>query len=257
MRRFVVAIVLACVAIATVARGDDLPAQKSLLVEFDASIAPRSLPRKRPAPVTLRLSGTIGTTDGARPPALSKLSIDFNRAGHLSLRGLPVCVPSRIQQTTTEAALAACRGALVGHGGFGAHVDFQGAPSIPAHGKVLVFNARIHGRPSLLLHLYGWSPVRATFVLPFTVSHLSHGEFGVSLSTQIPRLASGLGYITELNLEIGRRYGFAGRRRSVVSANCAAPPGWSRGLYKLARAKFAFDDGREVTGGLTRICRVR
>ena len=47
-------------------------------------------------------------------------------------------------------------------------------PLIPARGEVLAFNSRIHGRPGMLLHLYGSSPVRAAFVLPFEISHQPH-----------------------------------------------------------------------------------
>jgi len=256
MRRLAIAVFALAVTAGAGAQGAQWQ-KESLRVDFNASIAPQSLPRERPAPVTLKLSGKIGTTDGTRPPALSELSVAFNRGGRLSLEGLPVCSANKIQQTTTEAALAACPGALVGHGSFGANVDFQGAPAIPAHGKVLVFNARRHGRPSLLLHLYGSSPVRAAFVLPFAVSHLAHGDFGVSLSTEIPRLASGLGYVTELKLAIGRSYGFAGRRRSVLSASCSLPAGFTTFPINVAKAKFSFDDGREVTGVAEGKCRVR
>lgn len=256
MRRTAIAVLFLAASLVAAARG--APFQKeSLRIQFDARIAPSSLPRERPAPLTLTLTGKIGTSDGTRPPALSELSVAFNRGGRLSLRGLPVCAPNEIQQTTTEAALAACPGALVGHGSFGANVDFPGAPAIPAHGKVLVFNARSHGRSSLLLHLYGSSPVRAAFVLPFAVSHLAHGTYGVSLSTQIPRLASGLGYVTELKLAIGRRYGAAGRRRSVLSASCALPPGFTAFPIDVAKARFSFDDGREVEGHVAHQCRVR
>jgi hypothetical protein len=256
MRRTVIVVLLIAASLVAAAQGDPLQ-KESLRVKFDARIAPSSLPRERPAPVTLKLSGEIGTTDGSRPPALSELSVAFNRAGRLSLRGLPICAPNKIQQTTTEAALAACPGALVGHGSFGANVDFPGAPAIPAHGKVLVFNAHLHGHASLLLHLYGSSPVRAAFVLPFAVSHLAHGAFGVSLSAQIPKLASGLGYVTELKLAIGRRYGFAGQRRSVLSASCALPPGFTALPIDLAKARFSFDDGRKVTGDVGGECQVR
>jgi hypothetical protein len=256
MRRLAIAALLVSTVVATVAQGEPLQ-KESLRVEFDASVAPRSLPRERPAPVTVRLGGAIRTVDGSSPPALRELSIDFNRAGRLSVEGLPTCTANRLQQTTTEAALAACRGALVGHGSFGVDVDFPGAPVIPAHGKVLVFNALVHGRPGMLLHLYGSRPVRAAFVLPFVVSHLRQGKFGTAFSTRIPELASGLGHVTELKLQIGRRYGFEGKRRSVLSARCAAPEGFSAGIFELARARFSFADGRVVTGGLTRDCRVR
>lgn len=256
MRRFAIAALLVSTAIAAVARAEPLQ-KESLRVNFDASIAPRSLPRERPAPITVKLGGEISSADGTRPPALRELSIDFNRAGHLSAEGLPTCNANRLQQTTTEAALAACPGALVGHGSFGVNVDFPDVPVIPARGKVLVFNAIVRGRPGMLLHLYGSRPVRAAFVLPFVVSHIRDGKFGTAFSTRIPELASGLGHVTELKLQIGRRYGFEGERRSVLSARCAAPEGFSAGIFELARARFSFADGRVVTGGLTRECRVR
>lgn len=256
MRRLAIAALLVPVVLVAVARGEVFE-EDSIRVSFDASIAPHSLPREHPAPVWVRLGGSIRTSDGSRPPALRELSIAVNRAGRLSVAGLPTCTPAKLQQTTTEAALATCRDALVGHGSFGAHVDFPGAPTIPAKGKVLVFNARIHGQRGMLLHLYGSRPVRAAFVLPFTVSPIHRGKLTTIFSTRIPELASGLGYITELQLEIGRRYGFRGKRRSFLSANCAVPAGFSVGIFELAEARFYFADGREVKGIVERNCRVR
>jgi hypothetical protein len=257
MRRLpIVAVLIAVGALVPSPTGAKVQ-QEGLRVTFDASIAPKTLPRNRPAPITVQLGGSIATVDGSRPPALQELSIAVNRAGKLSTKGLPTCTASALQQTTTEAALAACRGALVGHGTFGASVDFPDAPQIPAKGKVLVFNARVKGHPGMLLHLYGSSPVRAAFVLPFEVSRVRRGEFGTVLSTRIPTLASGLGYITELQLTIGRRYEFDGKRRSFLSANCAAPAGFTVGVFDPARATFSFSDGRKVVDGPSRVCRVR
>lgn len=258
MRRSPIALALIALAASSLSpAGAAVNQQEGLRVGFDASIAPRALPRDHPAPITVRLGGSISAVDGSRPPALQELSIAVNRAGRLSTKGLPTCTASALQQTTTEAALAACPGALVGHGTFGASVDFPDAPQIPAKGKVLVFNARVKGGRGMLLHLYGSSPVRAAFVLPFEVSPVRHGKFGMVFSTRIPTLASGLGYITKLQLTIGRRYGFDGRRRSFLSANCAAPSGFTVGIFELARATFSFADGRQVVGGPSRVCRVR
>jgi hypothetical protein len=256
MRRLAIATALVLAMAATSAPGEVFE-KGSLRVHFDASIAPRSLPRERPAPISVTLGGSIRTSDGSRPPALRELSIAVNRAGRLSAEGLPTCSAAKLQQTTTAAALAACRGALVGHGSFGANVDFPGSPAIPAQGTVLVFNARLHRRPGMLLHLYGSRPVRAAFVLPFAVSHVRRGELGTVFSTSIPTLASGLGYITELHLEIGRRYRFHGERRSLLSASCAAPEGFTLGVFKLAETTFSFADGQRVRGALSRDCRVR
>jgi len=257
MLRLAAVTVFALTALAAIPAHGEVFQHQSLRVSVNASIAPHALPRHRPAPITVQLGGRISTADGTRPPALRELSIEVNRAGILSSRGLPACSAPKLQQTTTEAALAACREALVGHGSFGASVDFPGAPAIPAEGKVLVFNARVDGRPGMLLHLYGSRPVRAAFVLPFAISHRSRGRFGSVLSTRIPSLASGLGYITRLQMQIGRRYSYRGGRRSFLSASCAAPAGFSGGPFELAKMTFSFDDERRVVAPLERDCRVR
>jgi hypothetical protein len=207
--------------------------------------------------VTVRLDGSVGTVDGSRPPQLREISVAMNRAGRLSVAGLPTCAASLLQQTSSAAALDLCRSALVGHGRFVAKVDFPNAPLIPAQGKVLAFNSRIAGRPGMLLHLYGTSPVRAAFVLPIEIERRSHGEFGTVFSTRIPLLASDLGYVTDIELAIGRRYRYAGKRRSFLSASCAAPAGFPGAVYQLARTTFTFAEGTKLTSRLTRDCKVR
>jgi hypothetical protein len=258
MRRLLVAIAIACclpVAVATAQR--QIVQDSKVRVAFEGRLLPRALPRERLAPVTVRLAGKIDPVGESRPPQLRELSIAVNRAGRLSVAGLPSCGAGELQQTTTEAALARCRGALVGHGTYVASVDFPGAPLIPAAGKVLVFNSSRPGRPSLLLHLYGSRPVRAAFVLPFKISRRAKGEFGTVFSTKIPRLAADLGYIDEIEMTLGRRYRHAGRARSFLSASCAAPAGFPGAVYKLARATFAFPEGERLTSSLSGDCRVR
>jgi hypothetical protein len=258
MRQLTIAFALSLVVtiLATTAQGE-LIQQGSLRVHFDGKLAPRALPRERLAPVTVSLDGTVSTSDGTRPPQLREMTIAVNRAGVVSDTGLPICVAPEIQQTSSEAALENCGPALVGHGRFAANVDFPGAPLIPAQGKILAFNSRIHGRPAMLLHLYGTSPVRAAFVLPFTISHRSHGKFGSVFSTRIPELASDLGYVTEISMKIGRTYRYRGVPHSFLSASCAAPAGFRAGVFELARATFSFANGQRLTTGLSRDCRVR
>lgn len=255
--RMALAAALALVALGGAAARGEVFQHEALRVSVDAQLTPRTLPRERPAPVTVRLGSEISTADGTRPPALRDISIAVNRAGRLSAVGLPTCTIASVQQTTTEAALAACRPALVGHGTFGAKVDFPEGPAIPAAGKVLAFNARLGGRPGMLLHFYGSSPVQAAFVLPLAVSHRRRGKFGTILSTRIPELAAGLGHVTELHLTLGRRYTFDGERHSFLSASCAAPAGFTAGIFELARATLSFADGRQVVAPISRDCRVR
>jgi hypothetical protein len=258
MRRLLlaVALLLAASIAATVARAE-LIQEGNLRVSFQAKLSPRSLPRERPAPVTVSLGGSVRTADGSRPPQLRKITVAVNRAGRISSGGLPICTAPELQQTSTEAALARCRPALVGRGRFAVNVDFPDAPLIPAQGRLLAFNSRVQRRPAMLLHLYGSSPVRATFVLPFRIAHRRNGDYGTVFSTEIPELASDLGYVTDISMAIGRKYRVDGEQRSFMSASCAAPAGFPGAIFKLARATFIFANGQRLTTGLARDCVVR
>ena len=258
MRRLAISsvLILAVLTGAVAARGE-LIQQNNLRVHFDGQLRPHALPREHRAPVSVSLEGDVSTADGTRPPQLREMTIAVNRAGVVSSTGLPTCSAPQLQQTSTEAALRACRPALVGRGHFAANVDFPGAPLIPAHGEILAFNSRIHGKTGMLLHLYGSTPVRAAFVLPFEISHRRQGQYGAVFSTKIPELASGLGYVTEIEMKIGRNYSYKGERRSFLSASCAAPVGLSGGVFPLAQATFSFSNGQRLTTGLSRDCKVR
>jgi hypothetical protein len=257
-RRLTIPILLALMALlgAAAARGE-LSQSGNLRISFSGGFNPRSLPRDRPAPVTIDVKGAIGTTDGSHPPAVRRIDIELNRNGRLTTAGLPACTSRLLQATSTETALQHCGQALVGRGHFAADVEIPSLTPVPAAGAILVFYGKKDGRPALLLHLYGTAPVRATFVLPLAISHRAKGKFGTILSAKIPTLANGLGSVTEIDLRIGRSYTFQGQRRSFISASCAAPPGFGVALFPLARGSFYFADGRKIDTTLTRDCHVR
>jgi hypothetical protein len=257
MRRLAIAAVLLACLPAGVAAARQFVQQGTLRVAFEAKLLPRALPRERDAPVTVHLAGAIRTTDGSTPPQLREISIAMNRAGVVSAEGLPSCQAPELQQTSTEAALATCPGALVGRGHFAANVDFVGAAVFPARGTVLIFNSSTKNRPGLLLHLYGSSPVRAAFVLPFRITRQSKGKFGTVFTTHIPRLASDKGYVTDISLTIGRKYHYRGDQRSFISASCAAPAGFTGFPYELAKATFTFAGNQKLTTRLPGDCKVR
>jgi hypothetical protein len=223
---------------------------------FNGRFAPQSLPRERPAPVTVELSGAVQSTNPGPPPQLRRIIFAVNRYGTVSTRGLPICQASELQQSSTREALSRCRDALVGHGHFDAHVNFPNV-NFPVEGQVVAFNGRDQGRPVILLHVYGSNPVQLTVVLTFKISHPGHGSFGTILSARIPKLAGDLGYVTDLNLTFGRRYRFRGRPESFLSAQCAAPRGFRGALFSFARGTFIFANGQNLTTTLARDCRVR
>jgi hypothetical protein len=238
---------------ATIARGE-LSGSNGLLVSFGGGFAPRLLPRDRDVPVTVNLNVSIKTDDGSRPPQLRRISLAVNRYGKLSTEGLPTCHPSLLESTDPPTALARCRRALVGHGHFIANVEFPNRAPFPVRGQMLAFNGRANGRPAILLHIHGSHPVEVTVVLAFAIQHPKQGKFGTVLTTKIPRLASDLGYVTDVALVFHREYRYRGKKYSFLSARCAAPSGFPGAIFSFTRGTFTFAEGKPIVTTLTRDC---
>jgi hypothetical protein len=128
---------------------------------------------------------------------------------------------------------------------------------VPSAGKILAFNGRRAGKPALLFHFFGGAPVRFTLVVPLRIGHRQEGEFGTVLRARIPKLANGFGSITKIDVTLGRRWTFAGERRSYLSASCSAPADFTAVPFTFARAKFRFEDHRAIRSTLIQACRVR
>jgi hypothetical protein len=258
MKRLALIAVL-CVAAAggaTVARGE-ISGEDGLFVSFGGGFSPRSLPRDRDVPVTVKLDVAIKTADGKRPPQLRRISLAVNRYGTLSTEGLPRCRPDLLESTDPATALARCGRALVGHGHFVANVEFPNREPFPVNGRILAFNGRAHGRPAILLHIHGSNPVEVTVVLTFAIRHPKQGKFGTVLTTRIPRLASDLGYVTDVALVFNRKYSYRGKQLSFLSARCAAPSGFPGAIFSFTRGTFTFAEGKPIVTTLTRDCVVR
>lgn len=258
MKRLALIAVLLATALfgATIARGEIFGGD-GLFVSFGGGFTPRSLPRDRDVPVTVKLNTSIKTTDGTRPPQLRRISFAVNRYGQITTTGLPTCRPGLLESTDVQAALARCGPALVGRGHFVANVEFPNRTPFPVHGRMLAFNGRAHGRQAVLLHIHGSNPVEVTVLLTFTISHPARGKFGTVLSTKIPRLASDLGYVTDVSLVFNRRYRYRGKQYSFLSARCAAPSGFPGAIFSFTRGTFTFAGGKRIVTTLTRDCLVR
>jgi hypothetical protein len=228
-----------------------------VLVHFDAGFSPHALPRQTPAPIQVTIEGAVSTSDGSHPPSLKWLEIELNRNGRLYTRGLPACSPSLLQSTSTSEAKHRCGNALVGHGSFKADIALGTNKPVTATGEIIAFNGRRAGKPALLLHFFGGVPIRFTLVVPLLIAHRADGEFGTVLRTRIPKLANGFGSITQIDLSLGRRWTFAGERRSYLSAACQAPAGFTEVPFTFARARFRFEGHPEVRSSLLKTCRVR
>jgi len=258
MKRFALIAVLLATALSGAAIAHaEIFGGDGLFISFGGGFAPHSLPRDRDVPVTVTLNTAIKTSDGSRPPQLRRISFGVNRYGRITTTGLPVCPVALLESTDSPVALDRCRGALVGHGTFIANVEFPDRAPFPVKGKMLAFNSRTHGHPAILLHINGSKPVDVTVVLTFTIRHPKQGKFGTVLTARIPRLASDLGYVTNVSLVFDRQYSYRGQGYSFLSARCAAPSGFPGAIFSFTRGTFTFAGGKQIVTTLTRDCVVR
>ena len=134
-------------------------AQKgNLRVSVSGKLAPKKLPRKGTAPISVSVGGRITTTDQTLPPQLKTLRIELNRNGRLDYKGLPTCKFSRIQPGSSSRALSQCRSSLVGKGSFTANITLAGQEPYPTKGRLLVFNSKRGRKPVLYGHIYSPKP---------------------------------------------------------------------------------------------------
>lgn len=228
-----------------------------LVVSFDGGISPRKLPRERLAPVTVRVGGDVRSASGVaeRLPQLRRITVAINRQGRLFDRGLPVCRAGQIRSRREAAARRICGGALVGDGSVRVQVRIPDQPPFSVRAKVLAFNGpRRDGRKLILAQAYAKDPPGA-FILTFTVRRRG-GTFGTVLATSLPRETRRWAYLTHFDLRLRRVYSHGGKRRSYLSAACAAPAGFDSAVYPFARATYRFDNGQRLTVAESGVCRV-
>lgn len=225
-------------------------------VSVEGQLRPHALPRHGAAPVGIEIAARIVGTGKGQPPQLRRIAIEINRNGRFDADGLPSCRIPQIQPSTTDGALSACRRALVGEGHFSANIRLPQQSPFPSQGKVLAFNGRIHGQPAILAHIYGTQPAPTSYVLPFLI-HSAHGTYGNVLEASLPQATGNWGYVTGLRMNLHRTFERAGVQRSYLSAGCPAPSGFSAAVFPLARTRFSFAGGMNLSTVLERDCRTR
>ncbi|MGN6258275.1 MAG: hypothetical protein ACTHN3_11085 [Solirubrobacterales bacterium] len=251
----VVALTAVCFVVASIAHAE-LIERGDLFVKFAGGISPTALPRHSNAPISVSVDGTIRTLSGDRPPALRFISIAINRGGRIDTKGLPTCRRSLIEPATSKQALAACRPALVGEGRYVGALSLPEQNAFPLQGRVLAFNAIVDGQRAILAHVYGANPVPNSRILVFHI-HKSSGTFGTVLTAALPASLNRHGYLKKISLDLRRDFIYRGRKRSYLSAACAAPDGTTIAAFPFVRVSMTFADGRKLSSNLIRTCRVR
>jgi hypothetical protein len=220
----------------------------NLVISIDGGISPSKLPKRTPAPITLKVSGSVTSADGSHPPALKTLALQFDKHGHIDTAGLPTCTTGKLQSTLTAQAKRACGDALIGTGRAGAEIAFPEQAPFNASGPLLIFNGKPKGnKPVLIFHVHANVPAPTTFVTSGVISGAA-GKYGTSTLIQIPTIVGGQGSLTSFKATIPKRtWTYKGKKHALLSASCP-----SGNLY--AHGDFAFADGTKISGDVARPC---
>jgi hypothetical protein len=220
-------------------------------------LEPFRLPRTKPAPISIIFSGHLLTTDGSTPPQVKAMRIDINRHGLLDSKGLPVCPSARLVAASSQTALRNCGQALIGSGRFWAHIVLPEQRPYRTAGRLLAFNGREAGRPTLIVHVFTSNPFFSSFVIPFQIHRVSKGPYGTELSTDLPPALGSWGYVEQIKMTLRRNYSYRGRKLSYFNAACPAPKGFKTTFFPFARGSFYFADAKPLAITLRRPCAVR
>jgi hypothetical protein len=244
-----------CLAVAGIAAAAVIQS-KGLRITVLSQIQPFKLPRTGTAPIAVFIAGHIATPSGATPPQLQTMTVKVNRHGLLQSKGLPTCTLNRVQPASTGRALSQCGDALVGSGRFWATIVLPDQRPYPTRGRLLVFNGRVAGKPVLFAHIYTQNPFATSFVITFAIKHIHKDPYGTELSASLPQALGSWGFVDRIKLTLRRKYTVGGEQRSYFNAGCPAPSGTKATTFPLAVASFSFAEGKQLTLGVNKSCRV-
>ncbi len=227
--------------------------QGNLIVSLDGNLSPLKLPRDRPAPVAVRLTGGLQTADRTLLPRVTRIELGLPKQGVIDTRGLPTCSQRRLRNTKPFEALAACRPALVGRGELEAQVRVPNQAPFEIHARLLAFNGRVGGSRAVLLHSYASSPPTVA-VIPFLIRRRG-GRLGTALVGNLPAALGPWPRFASFEMTLARRYVYRGESRSYLSASCPIPRRFTAGFFSFASVTLTLAGGREISTGIPRSCR--
>lgn len=248
------ALLLAC-SLATAPRveaGGATVTYRNLVLRANGGFEPQLLPRGPFAPISFRGEVRFSTRSGVgRPLALTEAVIDFDRDGRLDVAGLPTCAAAAVATLPTAAARSVCAAAIVGEGLVEAAVEpSPGAAPVTLKAPLSIFNGPAEaGLPTAVLHANLGAPAAQTLAITAPIERI-RGEFRYRVTLHVPPIAAGLGSLTRLRVDIGRRFRAGGQTRSYVSAHC-------RDSILKTHGRFTFADGTIVDGSVEKFCKAK
>ncbi len=216
---------------------------------IDSLITPKKLSKTKLTPGTLQVTTVTGSTtdpNGVPNPAIHA-TIDFDKNASLFTKGLPTCNPAQVINQSTEVAEQVCGKAKIGSGHALALLRAGKVYEVPQ--VVTAFNGTPKGgKPTVILHTYGTTPLQASVVLVGTVTKFNKEGYGPRLDLEVPLIAGGSGSLTEFEVKISKKWRYKGEQRTFISAKCPN----SKKLK--ARGTFTYRDGQSLTALSTQTC---
>jgi hypothetical protein len=242
--------VAAMAFVATAALGVGVAGPDGNVQDLTVTFSPKKLSKSKFQPAVLNVVTSLSTTTAANgvPVPATRAVLDFDKNVTLYTKGIPSCTSAKLQNQSTDLAKAACPKSVVGGG--------AATVLLPVGAQVFTENVTITafagppqgGRPVILLHTFGATPVQVATVLTGTISNFNKQGYGPRLDVQIPPLAGGTGALTVFQTKVNKKYTYKGQKRSYVSAKC---PSSKKLKY---RGAFTFSDGVTLTPAHVQKC---
>jgi hypothetical protein len=246
------ALAISALALASVASATTVQLG-NLVLTFGGIVTPSVLPKSTMVPISLKIDGTLATTDGSQPPAATEVIVYAEKNPAVDATGLPVCKASQLQAEDTKQAEAACPKAIVGKGSTQVRVQFPESTPFSAEGPLALFNGGTKGGKTLLLiQAYVSVPTPTALVSTVTISK-GRGIFGagtLAAVAKIPVIAGGSGSVTAFSFDIHRLFTDKGHKESYLTADCSSGHFDSRTTAK-------FTNGIEASGNIVQPCKAK
>jgi hypothetical protein len=227
------------------------------VIGVSGETVPVKLPRSHMVPATLRLGFTSRATSTPTTPELTAIRLEISRDLAFQTAGLPSCPISELYSESSDAKQV-CAGSLVGSGIVISEVTLPGQAPVTIEGRLLAFYDFGEGQPRLLAQVTSTGALPLTYVIPFTISR-SRGIYGTILSVEQMRFIEGIcerghpncfsqtytykgiyGHISKFELTVDRQFVHAGKRTSVVSADCPASGSSSSAVFPLVSVNLTY-----------------
>jgi hypothetical protein len=269
-------LVLASMVVAGVSSppaGGEVAQTGEVVIGVSGESTPGKLPRSRMVPVSLRLGFTSETPNAPTTPELTAIRFEVSRNLAFQTAGLPSCPIAELYSESLDAAQI-CAGSLVGRGIVISEVTLPGQAPATIEGRLSAFYDLEKGQPWILAQVTSTGALPLTYVIPFKI-YKARGVYGTILSGQQMRAIAGVcarghpncfsqtytyegiyGHISKFELTLDRRFVHAGKKTSVVSADCPARAGSSSATFPLVKVNLTYPGAASRSQVATRRCEV-